>query len=132
MDGNTRRTTWACPLVRWDTSVPDGSPGRTSGGEGKPLLLHCYWPEAARCASEGRCASGALPGKEGRDRAPGGPGPGLRWPLQARDIPNLSGAAGARPQDPHGLRSAASLDALVELFPAPSPASAPGFLEKLS
>lgn len=132
MDSNTQRGSWACPLARRDASAPDASPARAWRGEVRPFLLPCYCPEAARCACEGRCARADPPGRESRHWASGGPGPGLHWPLQARDASNLSGGGGAKGQDPLGLPPATSLDALVELFPAPSPSRASGFQEKLS
>jgi hypothetical protein len=55
----------------------------------------------------------------------------VRW-LTADGAPDLSGATSPKRQDPHGLRSVVSLDALIHQFPAPSPAQAPGFREKLS
>jgi len=56
----------------------------------------------------------------------------LRWLLKADDVPELSRAAELKRQDPHDLPSTVSLDALVQQFPAPSPAQAPGFQDKLS
>lgn len=132
MAGNTPRVSWAWPLACWGLPAPVGSVGRTSPGEGRPLLLPGYRPEVAQCAAGDRCALGSPPRKDSQYQGPDGLGPGLRWPLRADSVDNLYGATGAKRQDPHGLRPATSLDALVELFPAPSPAWASGFQEKLS
>lgn len=113
--------------------MPGSSLGsRTLRGEGGPLLVPWHLSEAARCAIGCRCALDTLSARDGRYLAPCGGPPGSRWALRASYVPELSEAADPKRQDPHDFRSAVSLDALVQQFPAPSPAQAPGFQEKLS
>ena len=131
MDNSTQRTSWACPLACWDTEVPTA---RRAGHRETRERRSC-------CPATGPRPPGA-PAKAGVPGAAcpvGRAGTGLPADQaadcarrRARDLPSLPEAVDAKRQDPRGLRPATSLDALVELFPAPSPAWAPGFQEKLS
>jgi hypothetical protein len=134
MGRDHERTSWGCLLQCWDPSVLGDLPGGRVWGEGKPALASTCWPEAARCTTERHCIGDIPTGASGKSKVFQGV-PGSNWQLKASNIPELSGTTDPKRRNLCGLRSAVSLDALIQQFPelpAPSPAQASGLCEKLS